>query len=98
MVLTDAYFRTFFIKGLQYGTAFVIRIDGHEYLVTARHLIDTSTPTFNFKVFANDTWSEVEAVAVGHGNGEVDISLYECPPSLRSTEFTLLPEIGRAHV
>jgi len=94
MVLSDAYFRTFFIKGLQYGTAFVIRIDDLEYLVTARHLVDTSTPKFNFKVFAHDAWSEVEAMAVGHGVGEVDISLYECPPSLGSTEFTLVPAEG----
>ena len=94
MVLSDAYFRTFFVKGLQYGTAFVIRIDSHEYLVTARHLVDPTASMFNFKVFANDAWSEVEALAVGHGSGEIDISLYECPPALRSAEFTLLPAEG----
>lgn len=43
--VTNVIYRTFFIKGSLYGTAFTIDHEGEEYLVTAKHLLDTVTDT-----------------------------------------------------
>lgn len=89
MVLTDAYFRTFFIKAALYGTAFVVNDNDREYLVTAKHLVDTTLKEFKMQVFTNNTWEEVSVSVVGHGKGEVDVSVFHCPSALCSTEFRL---------
>jgi hypothetical protein len=94
MVYLDAYFRTFFIKAVQYGTAFTINFEGNEYLITAKHLIDATASSFNIQVFHNNAWTELCVSVLGHGNGDADISVLSVPSQLTSTEFTLTPALG----
>lgn len=94
MVFTDAYFRTFFIKAVQYGTAFTINFEGNEYLITAKHLLDTMASTFDIQVFQNNAWAKLRVSVLGHGNGDADISVLSVPSQLTSTEFTLTPALG----
>ena len=93
MVFLDAYFRTFFIKAVQYGTAFTINFEGSEYLITAKHLVDTTASAFNIRVFQNNAWVELYVSVLGHGKGDVDISVFSIPSQLSSTEFTLTPAV-----
>jgi len=72
---TNAYWRTFFIKAADYGTAFTIDVDDEEYLITARHLVDTSLKQFDIQIFINEVWRNIPVVVVGHCKGNVDISV-----------------------
>ncbi|WP_156339498.1 hypothetical protein [Pseudomonas nunensis] len=77
MILTNILYRTFFIKAEQYGTTFTIEVDGSEYLVTAQHLLNSDDSEPVLRIFRNDKWLEVKTKLVGHGRGEIDISVLQ---------------------
>jgi S1-C subfamily serine protease len=82
MILSNVIFRTFFIKAEMYGTAFALDIGESEYLITARHLLDKSKNSFVLKLFMKEKWLDIPATVVGHGRGDVDISVLKLPNTL----------------
>jgi hypothetical protein len=87
VITTNVLYRTFFIKATQYGTAFAIDVADSQYLVTARHLLDESQPSIDLKIFFNRSWHSLSAAVIGHGRGDVDISVLQIDTRLASTEF-----------
>jgi S1-C subfamily serine protease len=56
------------------GTGFTIDVDGKQYLVTAKHVVQNFEPT-GIEVFGNGAWANVPANLVAHGRGEIDVSV-----------------------
>lgn len=73
--------RVFFVRGLEYGTAFTIDIDSKQYLVSARHVIGDNASISSLKLFHDKTWKDLRVTFVGAAKGEVDISVFA--PSVR---------------
>lgn len=94
MILTNVLYRTFFIKGVQYGTAFTIDVDGTEYLVTAKHLLDTTADKVELQIFHDKKWLHGIATVVGHGKGEIDISVLRIASRLTPPGFDVIPSMG----
>ena len=87
MILTNILYRTFFIKAAQYGTAFTVNVEGVEYLVTAKHLLDTSVRQFELQIFHDKKWLRGPATVVGHGKGEIDIAVLRVDSPLTPSGF-----------
>jgi hypothetical protein len=68
--------RTFRIRcGDSVGTGFTIDVDSKQYLVTAKHVVQTFGATSGLEVFGNGLWSPVPATLVAHGADGVDVSI-----------------------
>lgn len=94
MVVSNILLRTFFIKADQYGSAFTLDVDGQEYLVTAKHLLNTSLSQFPLRIFLNEKWQELPATVIGHGQGEIDISVLKLANRMTPPEFEVIPTIA----
>jgi len=81
MVTFNVLDRVFFVRGLEYGTAFTIDIDSKQYLVSARHVIGDNASISSLKLFHDKTWKDLCVTFVGAAKGEVDISVFS--PSVR---------------
>ena len=90
MIPAEVIYRVFRLKvGQQSGTGFAIEEDGKEYLVTARHLAEPLCGDCQIELFENGAWSPLEISTVGHGAGDLDISVLA--PSKRLTPVRSLP-------
>lgn len=68
--------RTFqFSFGEVQGTCFTIDYDNRQYIVTARHLVETITDYATIRVKHEKIWKDCPVNLVGHGEGKVDISV-----------------------
>ena len=68
--------RTFRMRhGDQSGTCFTVNVEGRRYLVTARHLVRTIDPCGVVEVQHSGKWMPVAVQLVGHGEGELDVSV-----------------------
>ena len=68
--------RTFqFSFGEQQGTCFTIDYDNRQYIVTARHLVASITDSATIRIKHEEIWKNRPVNLVGHGEGEVDISV-----------------------
>lgn len=70
MEVIDRVFRI--AHGDAEGTGFAIDIDGRQYLVTARHVIDIDAPAL-IEIFQDDSWKSVLATPVGVGDNDVAV-------------------------
>lgn len=77
MVITNQILqRTFKLKSSDsVGTCFTIDVEGRQYLVTARHLVDSLTSAGTLQIWHDKMWKNVEVTLVGHGTGHIDISV-----------------------
>ena len=76
MITANIIHRTFHIKcGDSIGTGFTVDVDGRQYLVTAKHVVQNFAPVVPVEVFGNGVWNPVPAVLVAHGNEHVDVSV-----------------------
>lgn len=94
MISSSILFRTFFIKADDYGTAFALDIEGEQYLITARHLFLDLQRKPCLKIFQHRTWRDLECDLVGHGRGEVDISVLKPRARLVGAEYEVAPSIA----
>lgn len=94
MILTNILYRTFFIKAAQYGTAFTLDVEGVEYLVTAKHLLDASVRQFELQIFHDKKWLRGPATVVGHGKGEIDIAVLRVDSPLTPSGFDVITSMG----
>lgn len=71
------------------GTAFTIDVDGRQYLVTARHVVDGLTPGSSVTVLRNKAWQPLEISGVWYSPTGADIALLslkrQLSPALRIT-------------
>lgn len=81
MVTFNVLDRVFFVRGLEYGTAFTIDVDSKQYLVSARHVTGDSDSISSLKLFHDKTWKDLPITFVGSAKGEIDISVFA--PSIR---------------
>ena len=86
--------RVFFIKAEQYGTAFVIDVDGAEYLVTAKHLFDQAARNDEIQLFQNNRWTPHKVSAVSFCRSEVDIAVLRLVEHLTNPRLTVTPTIA----
>ena len=57
------------------ATCFSIDVDNRRYLVTARHLVDGIEKDSALEVYFNGRWTSVPIKLVGHGEGDLDVSV-----------------------
>lgn len=76
MITANFIQRTFRIKcGESVGTGFTIDVDGRQYLVTAKHVVQGFTPVVGIEVFGNNMWTPVASTLVAHGGKDIDVSV-----------------------
>ena len=75
-ITTNILQRTFqFSFGEDQGTCFTIDYDNRQYMVTARHLVEPITDSATIRIKHEKIWKDCPVNLVGHGEGEVDISV-----------------------
>ena len=80
MVSANVIQRTFNIRrGESQGTAFTIDRAGRQYLVTARHVVESIVPGENISVWHEEQWKALDVNVVGVGEGEVDVAVLAPP-------------------
>lgn len=69
--------RTFNIRcdGQKSGTCFTADVDGRRYLITARHIVNNIVNHGVVDILRDGNWLPLEVQLVGHGKGEVDVSV-----------------------
>jgi S1-C subfamily serine protease len=79
--------RTFHIRiNDSIGTCFTIDVDEKQYLVTAKHVVAAITGSQQISIFHDNRWKNIDVTLIGHGEGEVDISVL-------TTNIRLSPEV-----
>jgi len=88
MITVNVLQRTFCIKvGNSIGTCFALDFEGRQYLVTARHVVETLTGEVQVSIL-HKGWQLISAIVVGHGKDSVDISVLA--PSVQLARKDLL--------
>lgn len=76
MITANVVHRVFRLRaGEAVGTAFTIEDEGREYLVTARHVVPSFSGTGSISLFSSGGWLSLQATLVGHGSGDLDVSV-----------------------
>lgn len=84
--------RTFKVKSSDsIGTCFTIDVEGRQYLVTARHLVDSLASAGTLQIWHDKMWKSVEVTLVGHGTGHIDITVF-APSTPISANYPLALE------
>ena len=79
MITTNVLQRTFRVRRERYtGTAFAIDVEGKQYLVTARHLVEGFSSRDTLQIFHEKKWKYIPIGLVGLGEGEVDVAVFAC--------------------
>lgn len=95
MITTNALSRTFHLRyGGQTATGFLVDIESRQYLVTAKHFVPDVTNTVVLELFHDSKWKQVPAQLVGHGEGEVDISVLALGQLMVAADCTLKPDMA----
>ena len=75
-VTTTILWRTFRIRyGSRAATCFSVDVDGKRYLVTARHVVQGMGESDTVEIMYQGQWRLLSVRLVGHGQGEVDVSV-----------------------
>lgn len=75
-VTTNILQRTFRIRCRENtGTCFTVDVDGKHYLITAKHIVDAIQNDEAVDIFHDGTWKPVQIELVGHGPGNVDVTV-----------------------
>lgn len=75
-VATNIVQRTFNIRHKEkLGTCFTLDLDGRRYLVTARHIVEKIKDRDVISILHGGRWIPFDVALVGHGNGDVDVSV-----------------------
>lgn len=75
-VTTNILQRTFHIAyGEDAGTCFTIDVQGRRYLITARHVVESIRDYATVEIYRNGTWLPLGVHLVGHGEGDVDVTV-----------------------
>ena len=90
MITANVIHRVFRIKhGAATATAFTLDVDGKQYLVTARHVVDDIDGIATLEILSNNSWIPLETKLVGHADGEIDITVLAANSRLTPADLPL---------
>lgn len=76
MITTNVLSRTFHIKyGKGTGTCFTVDIDGKQYFVTAKHVVENMKDGDEVELFHNGKWTKISVKLTGHSSVS-DVSVF----------------------
>ena len=76
MVPVNIFDRTFRIRtNTSEGTCFTVEVDNCQYIITARHLVEKIVDQSTVQIMQDGQWKNLRVKLVGHGKGDVDISV-----------------------
>lgn len=73
------------------GTGFALDIDGKQYLITAKHVLGITAPSY-IRIYHDDCWKRVFATPVGSSN--VDVAVFSLPMLIAHPDMILPAEPG----
>ena len=86
MITANVLQRTFRVRTERYtGTTFAIDLEGKQYLVTARHLVEGFSSGDTLQIFHEKQWKHIPIDLVGLGEGEIDVAVFACRLQLAPT-------------
>lgn len=95
MVSSNVVQRTFQIRfNGGTGTAFTVDLNGRQYLVTARHVVEGITSDDLLEIYQENEWKSVIIKVTGVGVGNVDVTVLACTIQLSPTTL-LEPTMDR---
>ena len=75
-VTTNILQRTFHIQhDVNTGTCFTVDVEGRRYLITARHVVEFIGDPSSVEISYKRNWISVPVRLVGHGTGDIDVSV-----------------------
>ena len=79
------------------GTMFVIDVDSRQYLITARHIARYISSNTQVQVWRDGRWNDIPIRIIGHGTGDIDISVLDSSLNMIPLEyrFTLPTGLGQ---
>ena len=76
LMTTNILQRTFRIQyGGSTGTCFTVDVEGRQYLITARHVVSSVAGPDSVQIQHENTWKSLAVELVGHGQGEIDVTV-----------------------
>ena len=76
IITTDILQRTFrLLWDNRTGTCFTIDVDGRQYLITARHIVEPISGLGTVQIFHDNSWKHLQVELVGHGRQGIDITV-----------------------
>jgi hypothetical protein len=76
MITTNVIHRVFNIQcGDLIGMGFTVEVEGKEYLITAKHVVESLDGEGNIGILSNAEWRKEEVNLVGHSPDDADISV-----------------------
>ena len=92
MITSNIIHRIFRIKcGESVGTGFAIDVDGKQYLVTARHVVNEFEHTSPLEIFGNENWTTVDSKLVGHGDTDIDVTVLAPAAAITPPDLPVVP-------
>lgn len=92
MITSNVIHRVFRIRqGGREATSFTLDVDGRQYIVTARHAVETLQDSGVIDIFAHGVWNSSPVRLVGHAPGERDISVLAVDHQLTPARLTMEP-------
>jgi S1-C subfamily serine protease len=95
MITSNVIGRVFHLRhGKAVATGVAIDVDDRSYLVTARHFAETIKDPADIGLLHKGAWHAFSVTLVGHGAGEVDISVLATPSVLCPPSAPLPADVG----
>ena len=69
------------------GSCFTIDVDNRQYIVTARHVVESFTGQGTIRIMHEQQWKELQVKLIGHGADHIDISVL-------SADFLISPAVS----
>jgi hypothetical protein len=92
MITVNVLYRVFRIAtGKSQATAFTLDYEGRQYLVTAKHAVESIADLGSLAIFADAAWRPAPMTLVGHAPANIDISVLAPNRRLTEYEFPLEP-------
>lgn len=92
MITANVIHRVLYVRsGAGTATAFTLDVDGREYVVTAKHVVESLAESGSIDIFANGDWQSTPASLVGHAPGERDISVLAIDHQITPKELAMEP-------
>ena len=90
LMTTNILQRTFRIRyGGSTGTCFTVDVDDKQYIVTARHILSSIAGQDVVQMQHENTWKSLDVELVGHGQGDIDVTVLA--PSIQLSPTHPLP-------
>jgi hypothetical protein len=92
MITSNVIHRVLRIRhGTSSATGFALDVDGRQYIVTARHAVETISDPGTIDIFAKGAWQPDSVRLVGHAPGDCDISVLTLDHQVAPKHLTMEP-------